>query len=187
MCIFVIQNIRILRNYPPHISKLFLNTCRTRAFFFQMQQIRGPECPEFFTATDFSPSEICFKILKYLLFASKGCSYCKWRGLRILGNDLMSVYARPCCLRLLLKSAHFLGYDVSLYLYMSTEQILDLIINYAYTRKKEIEKHRVLLGTQQSNPSRQIDDAKIMEIDSWIKFLIDVKNGKLDLSKTVED
>ena len=83
------------------------------------------------------------------------------------------------------KSAHFLGYDVSLYLYMSTE-ILDLIINYAYTRKKEIEKHRVLLGTQQNNPSRQIDDAKIMEIDSWIKFLIDVKNGKLDLSKTAE-
>jgi hypothetical protein len=70
---------------------------------------------------------------------------------------------------------------------MSTEQILDLIINYAYTRKKEIEKHRVLLGTQRSNPARQIDDAKIMEIDSWIKFLIDVKNGKLDLSKTVED
>jgi hypothetical protein len=23
-----------------------------------------------------------------------------------------------------------------------------------------------------------------MEIDNWIKFLIDVKNGKLDLSKT---
>src|SRR5215203_4468124 len=84
------------------------------------------------------------------------------------------------------KSACFLGYDVSLYLYMSTEQILDLIINYAYTRKKEIEKHRVLLGIQQNNPSRQIDDAKIMEIDNWIKFLIDVKNGKLDLSKTAE-
>jgi hypothetical protein len=32
---------------------------------------------------------------------------------------------------------------------MSTEQILDLIIDYAYTRKKEIEKDRVLLGTQQ--------------------------------------
>jgi hypothetical protein len=47
---------------------------------------------------------------------------------------------------------------------MSTEQILDLIINYAYTRKKEIEKHRVLLGTQQSNPARQIDDAKIMKL-----------------------
>jgi len=43
-----------------------------------------------------------------------------------------------------------------------------------------------LLGTQQNNPSRQIDDAKIMEIDSWIKFLIDVKNGKLDLFKTAE-
>ncbi len=67
---------------------------------------------------------------------------------------------------------------------MSTEQILDLIINYAYTRKEEIEKHKVLLGNEQNNPSRQIDDGKIMEIDNWIKFLIDVKNGKLDLSKT---
>ncbi len=69
---------------------------------------------------------------------------------------------------------------------MSTEQILDLIINYAYTRKEEIEKHKVLLGNDQSNnnPSRQIDDEKIKEIDNWIKFLIDVKNGKLDLSKT---
>ncbi|MDQ4067664.1 MAG: hypothetical protein M3114_08765 [Thermoproteota archaeon] len=69
---------------------------------------------------------------------------------------------------------------------MSTEQILDLIIDYAYTRKEEIEKHRVLLGNEQNNPSRQIDDGKIMEIDNWIKFLIDVKNGKLDLSKTAE-
>jgi hypothetical protein len=43
---------------------------------------------------------------------------------------------------------------------MSTEQILDPIINYAYTRKKEIEKHRVLLGTRQNNPSRQIDDGR---------------------------
>ena len=68
---------------------------------------------------------------------------------------------------------------------MSTEQILDLIINFAYTRKEEVEKHRVLLGREQNNnPSRQIDDEKIMEIDNWIKFLIDVKNGKLDLSKT---
>ncbi len=67
---------------------------------------------------------------------------------------------------------------------MSTEQILDLIINYAYTRKEEVEKHRVLLGREQNNPSRKIDDEKIMEIDNWIKFLIDVKNGKLDLSKT---
>ncbi len=68
---------------------------------------------------------------------------------------------------------------------MSTEQILDLIINYAYTRKEEVEKHRVLLGREQNNnPSRQIDDGKIMEIDNWIKFLIDVKNGKLDLSNT---
>lgn len=66
---------------------------------------------------------------------------------------------------------------------MSSEQILDLIINYAYTRKEEIEKHRVLLGNEQNNPSRQIDDGKIIEIDNWIKFLIDVKNGKLDLSK----
>jgi hypothetical protein len=66
---------------------------------------------------------------------------------------------------------------------MSTEQILDLIINYAYTRKEEIEKHRVLLGNEQNNPSRQIDDGKITEIDNWIKFLIDIKNGKLDLSK----
>ena len=67
---------------------------------------------------------------------------------------------------------------------MSTEQILDLIINYAYTRKEEIEKHRVLLGNGQSNnnPSQQIDDEKIKEIDNWIKFLIDIKNGKLDLS-----
>ncbi len=69
---------------------------------------------------------------------------------------------------------------------MSTEQILDLVINYAYTRKKEIEKHKVLLGAEQNNPSRLMDDAKIKEIDSWIKFLIDVKNGKLDLSKTAE-
>jgi hypothetical protein len=67
---------------------------------------------------------------------------------------------------------------------MSTEQILDLIINYAYTRKEEVEKHRVLLGREKNNPSRQIDDEKIMEIDNWIKFLIDVKNGKLDLSNT---
>jgi hypothetical protein len=66
---------------------------------------------------------------------------------------------------------------------MSSEQILDLIINYAYTRKEEIEKHRVLLGNEQNNPFRQIDDGKIIEIDNWIKFLIDVKNGKLDLSK----
>jgi hypothetical protein len=69
---------------------------------------------------------------------------------------------------------------------MSTEQILDLIISYAYTRKEEIEKHRVLLGLEQNSSSRQIDDGKIMEIDNWIKFLIDVKNGKLDLSKTTE-
>jgi hypothetical protein len=64
---------------------------------------------------------------------------------------------------------------------MSTEQILDLIINYAYTRKEEIEKHRVLLGNDQSdnnNSSRQIDDGKIKEIDNCIKFLIDIKNGK---------
>jgi hypothetical protein len=71
--------------------------------------------------------------------------------------------------------------------YMSTEQILDLMINYAYSRKKEVEKHKVLLGAEQNNnPSRQIDDGKIMEIDNWIKFLIDVKHGKLDLSKTRE-
>jgi hypothetical protein len=69
--------------------------------------------------------------------------------------------------------------------YMSAEQILDLILNYAYSRKEEIEKHKVLLGPEQ-NLSRQIDDAKIMEIDNWIKFLIDVKHGKLDLSKTAE-
>ena len=67
---------------------------------------------------------------------------------------------------------------------MSTEQLLDLIINYAYTRKEEVEKHRVLLGKEQNNPSRKIDDEKIIEIDNWIKFLIDIKNGKLDLSKT---
>jgi hypothetical protein len=69
---------------------------------------------------------------------------------------------------------------------MSTEQILDLIINYAYTRKEEIEKHKVLLGNGQNNPSRLIDNGKIMEIDNWIKFLIDVKNGKLDLSTTAK-
>ena len=69
---------------------------------------------------------------------------------------------------------------------MSTEQIPDLIINYAYTRKEEIEKHKVLLGNEQNNPYRQIDEGKIMEIDNWIKFLIDVKNGKLDLSKTAK-
>jgi hypothetical protein len=79
-------------------------------------------------------------------------------------------------------------YNVLIYLCMSTEQILDLIINYAYTRKEEIEKHRVLLGNDQSNnnPSRQIDDGKIKEIDNWIKFLIDIKNGKLDLSRTAK-
>ena len=70
--------------------------------------------------------------------------------------------------------------------YMSTEQILDLILNYAYSRKKEIEKHRVLLGNEQNNSLRQIYNGKIKEIDNWIKFLIDVKNGKLDLSKTTE-
>jgi hypothetical protein len=79
-------------------------------------------------------------------------------------------------------------YNVLIYLCMSTEQIHDLIINYAYTRKEEIEKHRVLLGNDQSNnnPSRQIDDGKIKEIDNWIKFLIDIKNGKLDLSRTAK-
>jgi hypothetical protein len=70
--------------------------------------------------------------------------------------------------------------------YMSTEQILDLILNYAYSRKKEIEKHRVLLGNEQNNSSRQIYNGKIKEIDNWIKFLIDVKNGKLDLSNATE-
>ncbi len=71
--------------------------------------------------------------------------------------------------------------------YMSTtEQILDLIINYAYARKKDIEEHRLLLENGRDNPSWQIDDGKIKEIDNWIKFLIDVKNGKLDLSKTAE-
>jgi hypothetical protein len=69
---------------------------------------------------------------------------------------------------------------------MSTEEILDLIINYAYTRKEEIEKHRVLLGHEQNSAPRQIDDGKILEIDNWIKFLINVKNGKLDLPKTAE-
>jgi hypothetical protein len=72
---------------------------------------------------------------------------------------------------------------------MSTEQILDLIVNYAYTRTEEIEKHRVLLGKEQNdnnNTSRQIDEEKIKEIDNWIKFLIDVTNGKLDLSKTAQ-
>jgi hypothetical protein len=68
---------------------------------------------------------------------------------------------------------------------MSTEQILDLVINYAYTRRKEIQKHKALHGNEQDiDSSWQIDDAKLIEIDKWIKFLIDVKNGKLDLSKT---
>ena len=49
---------------------------------------------------------------------------------------------------LTMNTAFFLGYDVSL-CKMFTEQILDLIINYAYVRKKEIEKHRVLLGNEQ--------------------------------------
>jgi hypothetical protein len=48
---------------------------------------------------------------------------------------------------------------------MSTDQILDLIVNYAYTRKEEVEKHRVLLGKEQNdnnnnNTSRQIDEEK---------------------------
>ena len=68
---------------------------------------------------------------------------------------------------------------------MSTEQILDLIINYAYTRNEEIEKHKVLIEPEQGL-LKQIDDGKIMEIDQWIKFLIDVKNGKLDLTGTTE-
>jgi hypothetical protein len=68
---------------------------------------------------------------------------------------------------------------------MSTEQILDLIINYAYSRKEEIEKHKVLIEPEQGL-LKQIDDGKIMEIDQWIKFLIDVKNGKLDLTGTAE-
>ena len=69
--------------------------------------------------------------------------------------------------------------------YMSTEQILDLIINYAYFRKEEIEKHKVLIGPAQ-NLSHQIDNEKLIEIDNWIKFLIDIKNGKLDLSRTAK-
>ena len=68
---------------------------------------------------------------------------------------------------------------------MSTEQILDLMINYAYSRKEEIEKHKVLIEPEQGH-LKQIDDGKIMEIDQWIKFLIDVKNGKLDLTGTTE-
>jgi hypothetical protein len=48
-----------------------------------------------------------------------------------------------------------------MYIYnMSTEQILDLIINYAYSRKEEIQKHRVLLRHEQNTPTRQVDDAK---------------------------
>jgi hypothetical protein len=69
---------------------------------------------------------------------------------------------------------------------MSTEQILDLIINYAYSRKEEIQKHKVLLGHERNAPSQQIDDARILEIDNWIRFLIDIKNGRLDLSKTAK-
>jgi hypothetical protein len=69
---------------------------------------------------------------------------------------------------------------------MSTEQILDLILNYAYSRKEEIEKHKVLLGPEQNPSSREIHDGKIMEIDNLIKFLIDVKNGKVDLSRTAK-
>jgi hypothetical protein len=44
----------------------------------------------------------------------------------------------------------------------------------------------VLLRHEQNTPSRQIDDAKIIEIDSWIKFLIDIKNGRLDLSRAAK-
>ncbi len=32
------------------------------------------------------------------------------------------------------------------------------------------------------NHAYQIDDAKINEIDKWIRFLIEVKHGKVDLS-----
>jgi hypothetical protein len=71
--------------------------------------------------------------------------------------------------------------------HMSSEQMIDLIINYAYSRKEAIQKHRVLLGHEQSSASsRKIDDEKIMEIENWIRFLIDIKNGKLDLSNTAK-
>lgn len=81
----------------------------------------------------------------------------------------------------------FLGYDVHFMQYMSSEQILDLVINYAYSRKEAIQKHRALLGSEQSaSHSRQIDDEKIVEIENWVKFLIDIKNGKIDLSNTAK-
>jgi hypothetical protein len=45
---------------------------------------------------------------------------------------------------------------------MSTEQIFDVIINYAYIRKEEIEKHieYCLEQNNNNNPSRQIDEEK---------------------------
>ncbi len=70
---------------------------------------------------------------------------------------------------------------------MSSEQMIDLIINYAYSRKEAIQKHRVLVRHEQSaDSSRKIDDEKITEIENWIRFLIDIKNGKLDLSNTAK-
>jgi hypothetical protein len=68
----------------------------------------------------------------------------------------------------------------------TTEQILDLMINYAYSRKQEIEKHKALLRPESNdnNIAQRIADGKIMEIDHWIRFMIDVKHGKVDLSKT---
>ena len=55
-----------------------------------------------------------------------------------------------------------------------------------YSRKQEIEKHKALLRPESNdnNIAQQIADGKIMEIDHWIRFMIDVKHGKVDLSKT---
>ena len=68
----------------------------------------------------------------------------------------------------------------------TTEQILELMINYAYSRKQEIEKQKVLLRSESNddNIAQQIANGKLIEIDHWIKFMIDVKHGKVDLSKT---
>jgi len=70
---------------------------------------------------------------------------------------------------------------------MSTELIEDLIINYAHNKKersKNTEHYLDISGT--SLPSRQIGIAKITKIDKWIKSLIDIKNGRLDLSNTAK-
>ena len=56
-----------------------------------------------------------------------------------------------------------------------------------YSRKQEIEKQKAMLRAEtedNNNIAQRIADGKIMEIDHWITFMIDVKHGKVDLSKT---